>query len=381
MALNPDFVGRSYPAGSSYLVGREKIREFASAIGDTNPVFHDVEAARALGYRDLVAPPTFPVILSLKASGVVVRDPELGLDYSRVVHGEQRFAYARPIVAGDELVVVTTIEAIRTMAGNDMITTRGDIATVDGRARRHHDLAAHLARSRGRRHERERVAGTTSRSAPSCRRRPSRSIVRPSCATRGHRGTSTSSTGTSASPRTSACPNVIAHGMLTMALGGRVVTDWVGDPGAVVEYGVRFTRPVVVPDDDAGATIEVTGKVSRKDEDGIVQVTLTVRYEGATVLGKAQALVRLAVTPVATFPTLAERTTLRVGGPATAWVVARSEAEIVDAVRSADDAGTPVLILGGGSNLLVCRRGLRRHGRRDRLARPRRSRCPRALSS
>jgi acyl dehydratase len=89
-------------------------------------------------------------------------------------------------------------------------------------------------------------------------------------------------------------PNVIAHGMLTMALGGRVVTDWVGDPGAVVDYGVRFTRPVVVPDDDDGATIEVTGKVSRKDPDGIVQVTLTVRYEGATVLGKAQALVRLA---------------------------------------------------------------------------------------
>jgi acyl dehydratase len=89
-------------------------------------------------------------------------------------------------------------------------------------------------------------------------------------------------------------PNVIAHGMLTMALGGRVVTDWVGDPGAVVDYGVRFTRPVVVPDDDAGATVEVTGKVSRKDDDGIAQVTLTVRFEGATVLGKAQALVRLA---------------------------------------------------------------------------------------
>jgi acyl dehydratase len=89
-------------------------------------------------------------------------------------------------------------------------------------------------------------------------------------------------------------PNVIAHGMLTMALGGRVVTDWVGDPGAVVDYGVRFTRPVVVPDDEAGATIEVTGKVSRKDDGGIVQVTLTVRHEGATVLGKAQALVRLA---------------------------------------------------------------------------------------
>ena len=89
-------------------------------------------------------------------------------------------------------------------------------------------------------------------------------------------------------------PNVIAHGMLTMALGGRVVTDWVGDPGALLDYGVRFTRPVVVPDDDAGATIEVTGAVTRKDEDGIAQVTLTVRFEGATVLGRAHALVRLA---------------------------------------------------------------------------------------
>jgi acyl dehydratase len=132
MALNPDFVGRTYPAGSSYLVGREKIREFASAIGDTNPAFHDVQAARALGYADLVAPPTFPVILSLTASADVVRDPELGLDYSRVVHGEQGFAYSRPIVAGDELVVTTTIEAIRTMGGNDMITTRGEIETLSG---------------------------------------------------------------------------------------------------------------------------------------------------------------------------------------------------------------------------------------------------------
>ena len=89
-------------------------------------------------------------------------------------------------------------------------------------------------------------------------------------------------------------PDVISHGMLTMALGGRVVTDWVVDPGAVIEYGTRFTRPVVVPDDDAGATVEVTGKVTRKDDDGTVQVTLTVMSGGVTVLGKAQARVRLA---------------------------------------------------------------------------------------
>lgn len=132
MALNPDFVGRVYPPGPSYVVGREKIREFATSIGDDNPVFHDVDAARALGYADLVAPPTFAVLLSLTASGVVVRDPELGLDYSRVVHGEQRFRYTRPIVAGDELIVTMTIDEIRSVAGNDMLTTRGDVTTLDG---------------------------------------------------------------------------------------------------------------------------------------------------------------------------------------------------------------------------------------------------------
>jgi acyl dehydratase len=132
MALNPEFVGRVYPPGPSYQVGREKIREFATAVGDRNPAFHDVAAARALGYADLVAPPTFPIVLSMKASESVIFDPELGLDYSRVVHGEQRFAFTRPIVAGDELLIQTTIENIRTMAGNDMITTRADMTTVTG---------------------------------------------------------------------------------------------------------------------------------------------------------------------------------------------------------------------------------------------------------
>lgn len=89
-------------------------------------------------------------------------------------------------------------------------------------------------------------------------------------------------------------PNVIAHGMLTMAEAGRVLTDWVGDPGAVVEYGVRFTRPVVVPDDDAGAVLEVSGSVTELLGDSCVKVALTARCEGATVLGKAQAVVRLA---------------------------------------------------------------------------------------
>ena len=132
MALNPEFIGRTYPAGPSYVVGREKIREFARAVGDSNPAYLDPEAARALGYADVIAPPTFAIVLSLDAANAALFDPELGLDYSRVVHGEQSFAYTRPICAGDELIVTTVIENIRSMAGNDMTTTKGIITTIDG---------------------------------------------------------------------------------------------------------------------------------------------------------------------------------------------------------------------------------------------------------
>jgi acyl dehydratase len=88
-------------------------------------------------------------------------------------------------------------------------------------------------------------------------------------------------------------PDVIAHGMYTMALAARVVTDWAGDPARVVEYGVRFTRPVPVPDDDEGATVEVAGTVAALLEDGRVRVDLTATHAGAKVLGRAQAVVAL----------------------------------------------------------------------------------------
>ena len=88
-------------------------------------------------------------------------------------------------------------------------------------------------------------------------------------------------------------PDVIAHGMFTMAQACRVITDWVGDPGAVQEYGVRFTRPVVVPDDGEGATLEVSGTVKEKLDGKRVAVDLSVRVDGQTVLAKSRAVVRL----------------------------------------------------------------------------------------
>ncbi len=132
MALNPDFVGRTYPPSEVYEVGREKIREFADAIGDPNPVYRDVAAAQAMGYPDVIAPPTFATIMSLRASAAAIHDPDLGLDYSRVVHGEERFVYNRPIGAADRLVTTLSIESLRSVAGNDIVGTRADIRDEAG---------------------------------------------------------------------------------------------------------------------------------------------------------------------------------------------------------------------------------------------------------
>lgn len=133
MPLNRDFVGREYPASATYEVGREHIRRFAEAIGDPNPAYVQPEAARALGHRDVIAPPTFLTVLNFRFAleGPVV-DPRLGLDYSRVVHGEQRFEHHRPVRAGDVLRVVSRIEDIKDAGRNELIAMAGEITDADG---------------------------------------------------------------------------------------------------------------------------------------------------------------------------------------------------------------------------------------------------------
>ncbi|MCF3135850.1 MaoC family dehydratase N-terminal domain-containing protein [Streptomyces olivochromogenes] len=132
MALDQSFVGRTYPPTEPYEVGREKIREFAEAVGDANPAYTDAEAAEALGHPDVIAPPTFVFSITFRAAGQVVEDPQLGLDYSRVVHGDQRFVYTRPVRAGDRLSVVSTIESIKSLAGNDVLDVRGEVRDEAG---------------------------------------------------------------------------------------------------------------------------------------------------------------------------------------------------------------------------------------------------------
>jgi len=132
MPLNQSFVGRTYPPTEPYEVGREKIREFADAINDDNPAYRSPEAARALGHPDVIAPPTFAIVVTMAASRVLIADPELGIDYSRVVHGEQRFVHARPVRAGDVLQVTLRVADIRSAAGNDIVSTEADVTTTEG---------------------------------------------------------------------------------------------------------------------------------------------------------------------------------------------------------------------------------------------------------
>jgi acyl dehydratase len=130
--LDQSFIGRTYPPTSSYVVGREKIREFAEAIGDDNALYLDPDAARAAGYPDVIAPPTFLTVINLAAINKIADDPELGLDYARLVHGDQSFHYTRPVHAGDELRLTTKVESVMARAGNDFMIVRAEITALDG---------------------------------------------------------------------------------------------------------------------------------------------------------------------------------------------------------------------------------------------------------
>ncbi|GAA4775792.1 MaoC family dehydratase N-terminal domain-containing protein [Citricoccus nitrophenolicus] len=132
MGVNPDLQGRSYPPTEPYLVGREKVREFAAAVQATHPAHTDLAAAQGLGYADLVAPPTFLVTLAQKAEAAAVNDPEAGIDFTRVVHADERFTHHRPAVAGDELIGTTSVESVKSLGGHTMVTTATEITTPAG---------------------------------------------------------------------------------------------------------------------------------------------------------------------------------------------------------------------------------------------------------
>lgn len=132
MPVNPELVGRAFPPTAPYLVGREKVREFARAVFADDPQHTDPAAAQALGYADVVAPATFAIVVTDATLQQLLAEPDSGIVLQNVLHAEQKFRYTRPIVAGDELTATLSVTGIRTMGGNAMVTSDAEITDAAG---------------------------------------------------------------------------------------------------------------------------------------------------------------------------------------------------------------------------------------------------------
>lgn len=132
MPVNPELLDRAFAPTPPYLVGREKVREFARAVLATNPQHTDVQAAAALGYADVVAPPTFAMVIQDLTLQQLLAEPDSGIALERAIHAEQRFRYSRPIVAGDELVAQLRVTGVRAFGKGAMVTSEADITDADG---------------------------------------------------------------------------------------------------------------------------------------------------------------------------------------------------------------------------------------------------------
>jgi acyl dehydratase len=132
MPVDRSYIGRTFPPAEPYEVSRVKIAEFADAIGDPSPLYRDRAAAQEAGFPDVIAPPTFAIVISLAGSRSAVSDRGLGLNYAMVVHGEQRFEYSRPLRAGDVVTAQATISDIHDAGRNVLLTTQTQIRTLDG---------------------------------------------------------------------------------------------------------------------------------------------------------------------------------------------------------------------------------------------------------
>ena len=208
-----------------------------------------------------------------------------------VVHGEQSFTHSRPLHAGDVVVAQSTIESIKQIRTMTTMATVTEVRTVDGE----HVCTARSTAGRARRvgeimaspgyHDLHEGAEIAPRQYQVTRL----DLVRYA----GASGDFNVIHWNERIAKSVGLPDVIAHGMLTMALAGRFLTEWAGDPAAVTEFGVRFSSPVVVPDDDKGALVEIAGVVTGKLDGNQVAVDVTARSGDAKVLTRAHAVVRL----------------------------------------------------------------------------------------
>ncbi|GAB4589314.1 fused (3R)-hydroxyacyl-ACP dehydratase subunits HadA/HadB [Nocardia sp. IFM 10818] len=335
-------VGHHYRVDDYYEVGREKVREYARAVQDYHPVHWDEDVAREYGHDGLVAPLTFISLVGILAQRKLFEQIVTGYDLSQIMQTDQILEFHRPIKAGDQLSCIVYLHSFRQAFGGDIIVTKNDVVaqndelvlttytTLIGRSGGDIDpnidetVRKVLMHGIGPDERVEHHAPSLPLTIPEPPQpievtargevKPSKHAIRfedvtagdelPARVVRLTRGDLVNYAGVSgdANPihwsddvvKLAGLENVVAHGMLTMGLGGGFVTSWLGDPGAVKEYNVRFTSPVYVPA-ERPAEIEYTGKVKSVDpETRTAVVAIVAKSEGRKIFGRATATVQLA---------------------------------------------------------------------------------------
>ena len=325
-------VGHYYQMDGTYLVGREKVREYARAVQDYHPVHWDVDAAATLGYSELVAPLTFTSTPGMSCNRLMFESVVVG--YDTYVQTEEVFEQHRPIVAGDELHIDVELTAVRRIAGRDLITvtnTFTDAAgdrvhtlhtTVVGVTSEDINPAVKAAVQKMMMHDMD-IMSVGEGDYPKTVRPEGRiriaddSSRTPGTAdfdelkvgdelgvrhTRLSRGDLVNYSGVAgdANPihwdegiaKLAGLPDVIAHGMLTMGLGAGFVSAWTGDPGAVTRYAVRLSAPAIVSASD-GTDIEFSGRIKSLDPESRTGVILvSAKSESRKIFGLATLDVR-----------------------------------------------------------------------------------------
>lgn len=327
-------VGHHYRVDDYYEVGREKVREYARAVQDYHPVHWDEDGAQEYGYDGLLAPLTFISLVGILAQRKLFEQIVTGYDLSQIMQTDQILEFHRPIKVGDQLVCDVYLHSFRQAFGGDIIVTKNVVTaqndelvlttytTLIGRSGGDIDpnlqgavrnVLMHGIGEDAPTHHPRTLAVPAVSAAPVPAIAPSKHAPEfedisvgdelPPRTVRLTRGDLVNYAGVSgdANPihwsdevvKLVGLDNVVAHGMLTMGLGGGFVTSWLGDPGAVKEYNVRFTSPVYVGSEEP-AEVEFTGKVKSVDpETRTAVVAIVAKAAGKKIFGRATATVQL----------------------------------------------------------------------------------------
>ncbi|NUS72015.1 MAG: hypothetical protein HOQ05_01265 [Corynebacteriales bacterium] len=297
--------GATYAIEAPYAVTAGKIAEFAAALGEKNPAFTDRDFARSLGLADVMAPPTFGIVVTMPALERMLAG--VGVPLHRVVHGAQSFVYHQPICAGQELDAKLTITSVRSFKASTILMARAELSVAGGSAVTC-DSTLVVAPDEEPEPAPMVDEGESADDAPVFEPVITESIPLsvgaelPNRVVRVRRTDLVRYAGASGDfnpihysdhvARSVGLSGVIAHGMLTMGIAARTVTDVLASPADLKEYSTKFVKPVRVPDDMVGAGLSL-GAIVRKELDDAVQIDVAAQARGEKVLGMAKAIVRL----------------------------------------------------------------------------------------